>query len=280
MIASYRDPRYAASIRIQQMRERFGELEEGVPDTIVVIYARRVARMWAGGTAIAGFVAVVLAAILYGLSGSGAPAVSPTFVLVDAVLLSLLVYAIALVAAGAAFRSRMSTSSDGDELARAARLEDSSIRREAAREAASSERRSLALPMAGFSLLAPLSMHLAVWCFSDHPGAGSERWLRSFDWWICASLILVGIAHLALAYLCMRFADEVEETSLAELERRSPRSGWAALGYAVLWSCLPGVVAIGIPVVLVAVTGLVFVPAMFWLMRRRVIAERVALGAR
>jgi hypothetical protein len=123
-------------------------------------------------------------------------------------------------------------------------------------------------------------MHLAVWSLSEPSRFGSEGWVRGFDWWICASLILVGIAHLALAYLSMRFADEVEETSLAELEHRSPRSGWAALGYTILWSALPGLVAAGIPLIVVAITGLVFVPAMFGLMRRRVIAERVALGAR
>lgn len=279
MIASYRDPRYAASIRIQQIQERSKDRPEGVPEELTHIHARRVARTAAGGVAIAGFAAMVLAVVINTVWGEpDRHGVHPTLVLAGAVTLSVVTYLVARAAAASRFERRVRASFDGgqDELSRLARIEDDSVRRAAARLAGAGEKTSVALPMAGVSLLAPLSIHLVVWSvFGDD--VGSERWLDGFDWWIGASLLLVAIAHLTLACLCGRFADKVGASSLVALSRSTPMSGWAAFGWTVLASCLPGIVALAIPPLIVAATGIVFIPYMFRFMHGRVVDERTAL---
>ena len=92
-------------------------------------------------------------------------------------------------------------------------------------------------------------------------------------------MLLVGIAHLVLAYQCGRFAGALADTPLRELSREAPGKGWGALGYTVVAACLPGILAFAIPVLLVAVTGLLFVPWMFGHMYRRALQEREALDA-
>lgn len=280
MIASYRDPRYAASIRIQQIQERSKDRPEGVPEEITRIHARRVARTAAGIVAIAGFAAMVIAVLVgvFWLGRGGVAGVHPTLFLAGAVALSIVTYVVARIAAASRFERRVWASFDGaqDELSRLARIEDDSVRRAAVRLAGAGEKTSVALPMAGVSLLAPLSIHLVVWSvLGGH--VGSERWLEGFDGWIGASLLLVGIAHATLAYLCGRFADKVGASSLVALSHRSPMSGWAAFGWTVLASCLPGIVALAIPPMIVAATGIVFIPYMFRFMHGRVVDERTAL---
>lgn len=280
MIASYRDPRYAASIRIEELRARGHDLLEGVPEELTRIHARRVARISAGVVAIAGFCGMIVSAI----AGVDRPQYSaflyvhPTLFLVASVALSLAVYFLARSVASRTFARRVWSSFDDgqDELSRLARLENDSVRWAAARIVHASEKQSLALPMAGISLLAPLSLHLVVWCVLGDGDIGSRRWLSGFDWWICASLLLVGIAHVVLAGLCVRFAGKVADASLASLSRKSPMSGWAVLGWTVLAACVPGVIAFAIPVAIVFVTG-VFIPLMFAFMHRRAIEERRAL---
>lgn len=284
MIASYRDPRYAASIRLEQLRERFEELpSDAVPEELTLVHARRVARTWAGGTAIAGFVAMALssAATVVWPEHSGGGGLHPTLVLVAAVALSILVYVIARIVAPHTFERRVwaSLGSAGDELARLARIENDSVRRAAAELAGSGEKRSIALPMIGVGLLAPLSIHLVVWSLGLNDGLDTHGWLQGFDVWIGASLLLVGIAHIVLAYQCGRFAGALADTPLRELSRETPAKGWGALGYTILAACLPGIVAFAIPVLLVAVTGLLFVPWMFGHMYRRVLQEREDLAA-
>lgn len=279
MIASYRDPRYAASVRIQQLREQGHDLQDGVPDEVARIYARRVARTAAGGVAIAGFVSMVLAAIAHAAEPPGADEIHPTVFLVGSVALALATYVIVRAVASFTFERRVVGSFDDadDELAKLARLEEGSVRSAAVRVAASGEKLSIGLPMAGISLLAPLSIHLLVWCAGGDWELGSERWLRGFDWWIAASLLLVGIAHVVLALLCARFAQRVGDTPLQLLSAKSPMSGWAVLGWTIVASCIPGLIAFAIPVVVVLITGVAFVPLMFRFMYRRALAERTAL---
>lgn len=281
MIASYRDPRYAASIRIQQIQERSKDRPEGVPEELTHIHARRVARTAAGGVAIAGFAAMVIAFLVSvsGLGRGAAAGVHPTLVLAGAITLAVVTYVVARIAAASRFERRVWASFDGgqDELSRLARIEDDSVRRAAARLAGAGEKMSVALPMAGVSLLAPLSSHLVVWSVLGGGDVGSARWLEGFDGWIGASLLLVGISHMTLAYLCGRFADKVGASSLVALSHSTPMSGWAAFGWTVLASCVPGIIALAIPPMLVAATGIAFIPYMFRFMHGRVVDERTAL---
>jgi len=276
MLPSYRDPRYAASIRLEQLQESGGELRDHIPSEIRAIHARRVARTAAGGLAVIGFVLVVLASIWNGLTSSSLRAPAPTFVLLGAVVASVAIYAVLYLRASARFDSLVLASFDRSEdpLARLARLESNSIRRAAAKIVAGEERASLGLPLAGLGLLAPLTIHLAVWALINAGHADPMRWVQSFDWWIAATLILVGVAHGVLVYLAWRFARIAGETATRELSWRRPVGGWAALGWTVAGSLLPGVIAIAIPPVIVFLTGVLFVPYSFHAMHRRLVEER------
>lgn len=282
MIATYRDPRYAASIRMEQLRAQRKDLPDDVFDTLIGVYSRRVARLAAGTTAVVGFFVMVLAAILKAMDGNrgGSLFPGPTVVLLDSVLLSVVVYVTTRVGAAVTFwqRVRASMGTSDDVLAQAARLEEGGVRRTAMELASRHERWGIAAPMAGISLLAPLTMHLVLyWLPMRAPG--SDRWLASFDVWIQASLILVGIAHVTLALLCVRFGRLVAEARTSVLASKIPVGAWTALGYTILASCIPGLIAFALPVAITAVTGLVFIPPMFVFMYRRATRERQALEA-
>jgi hypothetical protein len=283
MIASYRDPRYAASLRIEHLRERAGALTEEIPAELRTTYARRVARSSAGAVALAGFAATGIASLADALSHRPAStfATTPTAMFLGAVVASLATYAITRAVAAIRFERRVRATFDanGDELVQLARLESHSVRRAAVRLASRGERASLALPLAGLGLLAPLAIHFVVFCvLSIGKEAGSSRF-SSFDWWIGATLLLVGLAHLVLAYQAWRFASKVVATPTWSLEHRNPMDGWGALGWTVAGSLVPGLIAIAIPPVLVFLTGLVFVPASFRFMYRRALQERLLLEA-
>ncbi len=117
-------------------------------------------------------------------------------------------------------------------------------------------RASLGLPLAAASLLGPLTLHYPFAALGDASA-------RDFGQWIVASGIIVGLAHLTLVGMSLRYVGRL----LAAEESGEPlalRSEWGfALAMVVLASCLPGVVLLAIPPVLTAVTGVVLVPAMF-----------------
>jgi hypothetical protein len=283
MIATYRDPRYGASIRFEQLREEHDQLLESLPEEVARIQARRVARSWAGAVAIVGFALLIPASIVHLTTVDGVfhDFSHPTLVLVGSLVLSAVAYGVARIVAAHSFAQAVWTSlhgsEGGDALVQVARLESDSVPAAARRLAGANEKRSVALPMAGIALLAPLTIHLAVWSLT-HADQLDERWLGGFDWWIGVSLMLVGIAHVTLAILCYVFAKRVSQASVVSLSHSSPLSGWRALGWTVLASCLPGLIAFAIPVLAVFVTGLLFIPWMFRSMRVRVVEERRALG--
>jgi hypothetical protein len=284
MIASYRDPRYAASIRIEQLRERSPWRADDVPAELIQIHARRVARSWAGAVAIVGFFAVCFTSLRQGMGNWWMPSdvriePRPTGVLLASVALSVVTYAVSRFTAAHLFERRIRASFDrsSDELARCARLEANGLRRAAIAVAGRNERASIALSMAGFALLAPLSAHYAVWALFRLSN-GSAPAMRDFDVWIHMSLLLVGIAHVVLAGLCVWFASKVARSPLELLGEKSPVSGWAALGWTVLAACVPGAIAFLVPPVFVLATGAAFVPALFGFAYRRALRERHALA--
>ena len=273
MIPSYRDSRYAASIRIEHLRERAAQ---DIPRELIHLHARRVARTAAGTVAVAGAVVVAFGtafqSIQEGWFGGRSGAPRPTLLLIAAVLLSVVTYVVTRVIATWRFPGlvRAALVSDRDELVQLARLESGGLARAAAGIAGAGEERSLSMPMAGIALLAPLTIHLVVSMLFTRSGLI----LSSFDTWIRMSLVLVGLGHVVLAGLCVRFARRVARVTLAELEWGSPASGWAALGWTVLASCLPGAIALLIPPILVAATGLPVVPVLFRSMYERAVRER------
>jgi hypothetical protein len=159
-----------------------------------------------------------------------------------------------------------------------ARLEGADPLREACDLARAWERRSAALPMAALSLLAPLTIHGIVW-FALASAQTADSAMDDFGTWIAVSVILVGHAHLALLVCAVRWAYR-----LRSVETRMLRVGLGrAWGTALLVSggvaCLPGVVLLAIPPILVLLTGMAFVPLMYHLTARMIEGERRALEA-
>ena len=105
----------------------------------------------------------------------------------------------------------------------------------------------LAVPAVGLALLGPLSIHLLL-----VPWLGT---LRDFDQWVIASLIITGTAHLALAVMSGIRAYQLARGDTALTVR-------TIYGVVVLVSCIPFVVLYLIPPILVALTGLAFLPVL------------------
>jgi hypothetical protein len=157
-----------------------------------------------------------------------------------------------------------------------ARLEAADPLRRAVRLAMSWERGSAALPLVAASLLAPLSLH---WLAGSALSAMGGDSLHASDYgqWIGISVVIVGHAHLVLAIFCTIWAFRLRGLGTDEI-RSGVRRGWAsALGWTTAASCIPGLVLVAIPPLLVVLTGIVFIPAMFHVMARIIVRERLAL---
>lgn len=133
---------------------------------------------------------------------------------------------------------------------------------------------SSALPLIAMSLLMPLTLHLIVApLFGPH-----YDFARSYSDWIRISLVIVGHAHLAIALLSYLFARKMKKMETSELAAMNVNRNWAkAWGITIGVSAVPGVVLLLVPPILAALTGLVFIPAMFLVMHARVLKERRVL---
>lgn len=125
---------------------------------------------------------------------------------------------------------------------------------------------SLVLPTLGAALLLPLTLHLLVFRLLD-----GHSWASEFDDWVGLSLVITGPAHLVFAIL-----SAVRASKLAiGLPAPSPLKIY---GLTVAASCLPFVLLMAIPPVLVAITGLPILPLLYG-MERLIARERAALAA-
>ena len=135
------------------------------------------------------------------------------------------------------------------------------------------ELHSVWVPLAGWAVVAPLSMHLM---FAIVLGwVGVER-LEDFDWWILVSLVLTGVGHAVLCVMAVRFARRLRAWRATSTE--SLPSVWAPYAWTLLGACVPGVILYAVPPLIAAVTSL-FVPVTFAWLRQRVLAERAALAS-
>lgn len=158
-----------------------------------------------------------------------------------------------------------------------ARIDESDVRRQVRAILSRADRlelASVALPIAGITFLLPLFLHFlfatAVW----HEDA------REFTQWIRVSLVIVGHAHIALAILGYRFARKLHQQDDAALARLRVHREWAkSWGITIGVSCLPGIVLICVPPLLVAATGIVFIPFMFIAMHQAIVGERSRLAS-
>ena len=122
---------------------------------------------------------------------------------------------------------------------------------------------SVVVPTVGIALLLPLTLHLVVWvvlAWLDH-----EPRLDSFDRWAAISIALVGHTHVVLALLAGFRASQL-------VKGRRPIRICTIYLTCVVISLVPFIV----PAVVVAVTGLPFIP-LLQAQARIAAAERAAI---
>lgn len=261
------------------MRERDALLAErtaqsrDLPRDFPALYGRRWGRLGAGIVMTLGAVALALAGLVQLLSeavfrGEWQPPYS-------AVLLATLGMSVVVWIAGRllaprvlprAVRRRFVATEDARTDVE--RLSRQTPARDAADLVDDLERRSLAWPLVGLSLVLPLTLHLAVACLFSIP-------LKSFDVWIAFSLVLTVPAHVTLAAFAAQLASDVSASEDFQPPTRSVgRAALRAWGFTVLVSLVPGVLVLGIPPLLVAATGGVVIPVMFAAARGVLLTER------
>ncbi len=131
---------------------------------------------------------------------------------------------------------------------------------------------STMVPMITISMLAPLTLHLGFATLMD--GWKPE----SFTEWIAISGAIVGHAHIALAVAAALHARRLAKSDLDAIRSMPTHRPWlVALGVAVLAASIPGIILLVVPPILTAITGFVFVPAMFLFIRHRLVSERAAM---
>ena len=268
------------------LRQRVAELcERRERDAVFVDVARRVASRRIGRAA-GGVVGVVMAVAafavgLLGFSHDGSPGTDR----ITSTALLFLAWPAAIVAGALARFFSRPLLSLGDRITMSGnpsvdlpRLEAADPLREACDLAMSWERRSAALPMAAVSLLAPLSIHGIVWWAVARPQPASSG-MDDFGTWIALSVIIVGHAHLALLVCAVRWAYKLRSVETVQLRIGLGRGWGTALLVSAGVACLPGIVLLAIPPLLVLVTGLAFVPLMYHWTASTLARERMALEA-
>jgi hypothetical protein len=272
---SYRDAElFLRDRRDELLAVREAELADAWPE-VARVHARRVGRIAAGWLAISGAVLLVALAAWRFVDGSSS-AIKLTPVLLGSVALVPIAWLVGWTLARVALRRvrGQGLALTGNAIVDLAQLDHDTRRTALLQRVSRLESASVAAPLAGWALLTPLSLHLII------GATAASSWtdcVTSFDRWIDASLVLTGPAHITLALLGWRYASKLRAW---DHEREdAPGGGWAAWGWTILASCVPGIIAIGIPPVIVAATGVLFIPATFTFMRWRVSQERFALAA-
>jgi hypothetical protein len=254
--------------RITSMRRSCELLDDSLPE-LNRIRRARLARIAAGVAGIAGMALTVL----FACTDSGE---LPTVSLLGSSVLAFATYGVARLILR--FSSKIALTNalpalSGDLRTDIAELDAHDPAAGVLRRLSELETWSIALPMSATSLLAPLTLH---WLFVMMIGKG----VQSFDFasWIRISLVVVGHAHLALIALSIGFAQRMHQASLEEVKSRSPNLDWAkAWGLTIAVAAMPGVLLLCFPPLIAAVTGILFIPAMFVLARRCMIAERTTV---
>ena len=242
------------------------------------VAVRRIARAVAGATGLGfGCAAFVCAIAGFGCSLWAWPEPRPsgllTALLLSSWLAAFVAWGVTRVAASTVIGRRVHapptlTGDAGEDLLRLQR-EDSLGR---SRELASRwEWAGAALPIAALSMVAPLTLHFVVRCLFG------PLHLGDYDGWIVLSALLVGHAHVALCACGMLWARGLCRRHTAALGDGLQGSILKAIFVAVGVACLPGIFLIGVPPLLVLVTGLVFIPAMYAATVRCMRRERLEL---
>lgn len=278
---AYRSLEPVLQQRIAALRERH-ESEAPFVDVARRVAVRRI------GRAVGGFVATVVggSALLVGLASWLSSGTEETYAHEVASALLVAAWPAGLLAAlfgRAVARGILSGWSEepirftGDLATDLARLDADEPLVAMRRAAERWERPAAAWPLAALSLVTPLTIHLLVEWVTNL--GREESTLRDFGTWIALSVVLVGHSHLAVLIGSVRWARSLGERPAELLTTGLSRSWGLTLLVAVGLACLPGIVLLGIPPILVALTGLLFIPAMFVMTARCIQRERFALEA-
>jgi hypothetical protein len=278
---AYRSLEPVLQQRIAALRERY---ESEAP---FVAVARRVAVRRVGRAA-GGFIATVVggSALLVGLASWLSSGTEETYahtvasgLLVAALPAGIVAALFAKAVACGIFSGRTDESVrlTGDLAKDLARLDAEEPLVSMRRTAEQWERAAAAWPLAALSLVTPLTIHLLVDWITNL--SHDERVLQDFGTWIALSVVLVGHSHLAVLIGSVRWARSLRERPTELLTTGLSRSWGVTLLVAMGLACLPGIVLLGIPPVLVALTGLLFIPAMYVVTARCIQRERFALEA-
>lgn len=266
--------------RISELRER-RERDSLLVELAAGVAARRIGRAIGGGVGVvlAGTAMLVaVSAFLLDHPAQAALHEASTVLLLGAWPLAFLVALASRWTVRTVLRRAARMTASGDVAADLAALQARDPLRDTCAVAMRWEHRSAALPLAAASLIAPLSLHWIVWCVLSMPDIGA-RSAADFGSWIGMSVVLVGHAHIALLVAAVSWARKLRTVPTAYLRNGLSRAWGVALGVTVGVACLPGIVLLGIPPILVAVTGMFVVPVMFVATARSIERERLALEA-
>lgn len=286
MVLAYRNDEDVLQARLGVLLDDRGAEVAGVSSELREVYARRVARAVAGGVASLGGLAMLVGGALRCLA---TPSVfsgqaertdgSLTALLGGSILAGALAYVPARCLAQRAFDRSMhrALALSGNVRIDLVRVERAQPRRIARDLIAGNETSSAALPLVAAALVAPLALHFLVWLMVAF--ASSAPHLGTFDAWIAWSAPIAGLAHLVLAMLAALFGLRLPGKSTAELRLKPAQEGWFALGITCVAGMMPGALLILVPPILIGVTGIVFIPASFYLMNRAIVRERESVDA-
>ncbi|APR80326.1 Hypothetical protein A7982_05673 [Minicystis rosea] len=273
---AYRDALEGARLRHAELRARRTEAQRALDDADRAL-GRRIARIAAGAMGVAGALAMVGAVIYSNTAeqhGARPWLGAPTTVLLGAWPAMAVAYAAGrVVDVWRRLVHRIAPAPRARDLhTEIARLEQPLPVAETRTRATNLERASVALPLIAMALLGPLTLHAIVnVCVRHVP-------LDEFHNWITLSTIIVGHAHLLLAWLGFRFATRLRATADADVRSMWIREGYGAYWRTVLASAIPGALLLLIPPAITGVTAPFIIFPAFWRMAHRVATERALLG--
>jgi hypothetical protein len=285
MTVAYRNLDAVIEERIERFRARRAE-ERTADDAVRRVFAARVARIAAGGAgAAAGLAMFAKAGMPFSGLGTEGAALN-TYFLVGAWVAAWMCGAVAWTLARRYARLELQREPlpSGDTRADLAQIDAADPLGAMRATLVRWETRSTAWPLAAAALLVPLTLHgmfavLAYW------SAGSTLRAEVFGGWISASAALVGLAHLALLVQLVFWARSLRERATEQLRQGIHRAWGRTLAVTTGVGLLPALIfvfsgeaIVFLPAILVAVTGVAFIPFLFIGTARCLERERAALA--
>ncbi len=278
MSLAYRGLEHVAATRFAELAER---RTQEIASLVYarVVYTRRFARTVAGAVGTTGAILVFLATVIGLLTegsffGRAHFEGKLTLGLLACWPAALIAYVFARTAASHAMRRALARPLErrGDAVHDLARLETSRPAFILERAATRLEGWSAAFPLTMLSFLMPLTLHFVVGHFLGRGDGGLSA--KSYDEWIGMSVAIVGHAHLVLAICALVYGLKLARRESALIASGVSKDWLKAFGFTILAGAVPGALLFLVPPIVVALTGIVFIPAMYIFMGRRIVSER------